>query len=210
MHESHSGSSNPRRGLDRGIQGGTRGSTARRVLIEECTGIDVGCLRRLFGQTALLQASASGKPIQFEFGGRWVAIQLSAEPMPVAPSNRRTPPLRVWLACEGSGRRVRQLYTSADDSLPDLRCRHCHRLVYQSRNSSGRRWWRQFALPLKQLLQRRRRLLAGRQTTRTLAQLGQIEQQIWTIRQRAVAKTRSRHAPRPRVKRRYKNIDIVQ
>jgi hypothetical protein len=95
--------------------------------------------------------------------------------------------------------------------LAELKCFHCHRLTYQSKNSSGNSWWSKFAMPLKRLL-RRRQLLLSRRSPRSIAQLQKTEQLIWMLRERAAVRKRPHQGiPRNALRKRpYRDLNLIQ
>lgn len=193
-------------------------------LVEECISISLADLRRLFGRKELLKAAEDARPVRFQIQGNAFSIYLLAEPhrLPSGHGGMSSREVtRLWLVCMGCRRRVRKLYTY--EKIPGSNillmefCRECHGLVYQSQNCSGNRWWREIARPLKRLLRRRERLLARKPSANVLAQLEQVDQLIWIMRQRAAPKTRSKHPNADvepgnslRIKRRYRDVSLLE
>ncbi len=176
------------------------------------------------GRKALLAAVRDARPVRFQVAEAWFSAYLSYELHRLSGRTTRLSDIeqgdiRVWFICLGCRRRVRKLYffpvSVRDGQLSDIRCRRCHGLIYQSQNCGGNRWWREIARPLKGLLRRRQRFLARKQSARLLAQLGEIDQAVWILRQRAVPKTRPgrKAAERPhslRIKRPYRSVGLLE
>jgi hypothetical protein len=97
--------------------------------------------------------------------------------------------------------------------LSDLLCRECHGLTYLSVNSSGNKWYRETARPLRRLCRERDKLLSQRPKPSVQARLAQLDGQIQMLRARLRPK-RKRLAERSgsgvRHKRRYKDLRLLE
>lgn len=192
-------------------------------LVEECFCLSLQVLRRMFGRPVLLAAAEDARPVGIQIQGNPFSVYLLAEPHRLPQtrggvSDRET--RRLWMVCIGCRRKVRKLFT-----YPNFRgssvlymplCRSCHGLVYHSQNCGGNKWYRQIARPLKRLLRRRERLLAGRQSPGIAGELDLLDQSINLLRQRAAPKIRQKHqnvdvetSPALRVKRPYRNLGPI-
>lgn len=190
--------------------------TGRR-LAEECLVFSLADLRSIYKRKELLWLADSYRPAKFLLGGQRFALYLIAESIPRPKKNRRTgdETIRIWMTCPLCFRRIRKVYTfrlePGSPNLAELKCFHCHQLTYQSKNSSGNRWWSNFAMPLKRSLKRRQRLLL-QHSPRSMAQLEKIEQSIWLLRERAAVRRQSyRGIPQnARRKRLYRDLSLIQ
>jgi hypothetical protein len=188
-----------------------------RRLAEECFVFAMAELRSIYKRRDLLRLADTYQPVTFRLGGQPFALHLITEFLPRPRHLRRTGEemIRIWMTCPACFRRVRKVYTFCIEPgspiLADLKCYHCHGLTYLSKNCSGNRWWHDFAMPMKRLLRRQQRLLL-RHSLRSMAQLEQIEQSIWMLRERAAVRKRPHkgiphHARR---KRPYRDIALIQ
>jgi hypothetical protein len=189
----------------------------RRRLIEECTSISMADIRIIYKRIDLLRLADAYKPVAFRLGRQRFSLHLISESIPRPRYMHQTgdETIRIWLTCPNCFRRVQKVYTFRIDLgspiLADPKCSRCHGLVYLSKNSSGNRWWKNFAMPLKRLLRRRQRLLL-RHSPRSMAQLEKVEQFIWMLRERAAVRRRAYQgiAPNARRKRLYRDLTLIQ
>jgi hypothetical protein len=186
--------------------------------VEEAIEISLGDLRRLFGRKELLRAAEDARAVSFQIQRNAFSVHLLAEPHRLPRRNRRVSDrevTRLWLVCMGCRRKVQKLFTypkfPGSGVLLIPFCRQCHDLTCQSQTCGGNKWWREIARPLKRLLRKRQRLLARKQSEKVHAQLEQVDQLIWIMRQRAKPKS----SPRKRLpqsagaKRPYRDLDPI-
>jgi len=187
-------------------------------LVEECISLSLADLRRLFGRKELLKAAEDARPVHVRIHGNAFSIYLLQEPHRLPSRHGRVfyrEITRLWIVCMCCRRRVRKLYTyekiPGSNILYMALCRSCHGLVYQSQNCGGNRWWREIARPLKKMIRRRERLLERKQSGEVMAQLEQVNQLIWIMRQRAKPKSSpGREIPQSAgAKRRYRNLGLI-
>ena len=192
----------------------------RRPLVEETHTVDTRDLQRIYDRTKLLQAADEGQSVKIRLQGQHLEIFLTWEshPLPGRPthwSDFAQRNVRLWLICTQCWRRVGKLYLHPAEAVsgnrPEPGCRKCLKLSYQSQHCGGNKWWKQFAMPLKRLLRQRRRLLL-RQNPRSMKQLEKIDRSIWLLRERAVAKSRSRQgiSHTNRIKRLYRDLALIR
>jgi hypothetical protein len=189
--------------------------TVARPLVEECIPITLAGLRQLNGRVAMLKAAEDARPVHLQVHGNTFSIFLLAEPHRVPNRNWRVSDravTRLWLICMGCRRKVRTLYSLA--KFPGSRillmpqCRACQNLTYQSQTCGGNKWWRETAMPIKRLLRKRERLLARKPSPKVHAQLEEVDQLIWIMRQRAKPRSSSRRrlSHSTGTKRPYRNL----
>jgi len=194
-----------------------RCASASRQLVEECFSISVSDLQHRIGRKAIIGAARDARPLRFQLAGLWLSVYVCHETHRLPGRTSRWSGLdrgdvRLYLVCIRCRHRFRILYLDNTLAVSDgLACRECLHLRYQSQNSWNRKWWRETAVPLKRRLRRRQRLLARKQTAKVLAQLAQVDELIWIIRQRVDARARThgqtdRMSPTPRAKRPYRDL----
>jgi hypothetical protein len=182
-------------------------------LVEECMEFTLLDLRRIYKRKELLLLAENGYPAEFQLEGKKFFLYLTVEYLSRSMHFQVVTEIRrVWMLCPICFRRIRKVYTYPhENGLADIKCRLCHGLKHQSSNCTGNRWWRNYALPLKRLLNRRKKLLL-KDTPRVMAQLQEADQFIWMLRERAVYKRNIRMTVSKRTnrKRPYRDLSIVR
>lgn len=190
--------------------------SSKRRLVEESTEFTLTDLRRIYKRKELLYLAENGRPIEVQIEGKTFSLYLSFEYL------RRSKHLyperevvRVWMVCPACFQWKRKLYTFPQEmgtnGWAGLKCRRCHQLKHQSANCTGNKWWRNYALPLKKLLKRRQKLQYI-SSPRARAQLFEIDQSIWMLRERAAYKMNKRQgsSSRTHAKRPYRDLSLVR
>jgi hypothetical protein len=186
----------------------------RRRLVEECQTISIYAVQRAFGKKPLIAAIRQARPFPLQVPGGLVEVSLVYETHRLPGRYERWSSLedgtaRVWFVCSECRRKVAKLFYFAypgSAALSEVCCRQCHGLTYLSVNSSGNRWYREIARPLKRRLREKSRLLGRRQTSRIAVRLVQIEAEIVRLRQRAKPRT---HRQKASLRRQYRNLELL-
>jgi len=197
-----------------GAGGSARLPTGQKRLVEECQVVSIYGLQRNLGKKPLIAAIRECRPLRFRFRGLPFEAWLTDEPHRL-PGKRESwsslenGTVRLWLVCPGCRRTVAKLFWyelyPGSNVHSELRCRICHGLTYQSKNSSGNRWFLEVGRPLKALLRKRSRLLGV--SPKSCARRAAIDREIDLLLERLLSERRqpSRQA-QSRVRRPYRDI----
>jgi hypothetical protein len=186
----------------------------RRVLVEECSCINIWDLQQILGRSKMLKSADEGHALTFKLEGQNYEVFLCWEPHRLPGraekwSDIATKNCRMWMICNRCHGKFRILYRNplVSDVNPEIACKKCLSLRYQSENCSGNLWWSKYAMPLKRLLRRQEKLLLQKRTKRVVEELDFLEGQIFVLRQRVKPKRCSRHISG--VRRPYRSVDLV-
>ncbi len=200
-----------------GAGGSTRLLTGQKRLAEECNVVSVARLKRDLGKKRLIGCIHENHPLRFRFRGIPFEVWLTDESHRLPGKRERWSSLdsgtaRLWLVCAGCWRKAAKLFWyelhPGSNAPSELRCRICHGLTYQSKNSSGNRWFREVAKPLKALLRKRSRVSGA--SAKACARLAAIDREIDLLLKRHFSTPRdpSRQA-QSRVRRPYRDVTPI-
>lgn len=140
---------------------GQFGARNPKRLVEECSVISIGDVRRRLGKRSLLQAIRDCVPVIIPIRfGRGVGVWLTYDTHPLAGrpgqwSNLEDGTARVWFCCARCLRqRLAKLYFFVDPASgrpSEPLCRRCNNLTYLSVNCSGNRFYMRVVRPLRRL-----------------------------------------------------------
>jgi hypothetical protein len=193
---------------------------AKKRLVEECEAVCVWAVQRAVGKATLISAIKQAQPVRLQVPGGHFDIWPVDEPHRLPGRRDKWSSLedgtaRLWLICTDCRRPRSKLYyfsPAGTGILSDLLCRECHGLTYLSVNSSGNKWYRETARPLRRLCRERDRLLSQRPKPSVQTRLAQLDGQIQMLRARLRPRGRRRshlQGDAVRQKRRYRDPSLL-